>query len=296
MNNRRIRSNEVQLGEAFVVGSSKGCEYQMGGSFDDSVSKEEVYFKLKEKEFKDKLDGMLGAAQHKASEVLNKARDQAANIVQMAETETKRKLEEAETQKQQVFEEARQQGAALGHQEGYQQGQHDIYGMVVNLEAIADATFDLKKEIILSAEQEILQLSILVAERILKKQLEIKPEMVNEIIKAAINELKDKEEIKIIINPALKEQLYNVSEELKTAIKGLKTIKIVEDKTIHPDSAIVESPESRIDARIETQVAKITEELMQSFQEEPAVQEIIEQEEAKTPRRRKKKKEEDTSF
>ena len=288
MNSRRIRGNEVQLGDSLVVGQSEN--YQLGGSFDDdSVSKEEIYFKLKEKEFKDKLDKLLGSAQHKASEILNKARDQAAHIIQMAESESQRKAEEMETLKQQVLEESRQQGAALGYEEGFSKGQQDIYGMVVNLEAIADTTFELKKEIILSAEQEILQLSVLVAERIIKKQLEIKPEIVNEIIKAAINELKDKEEVKIIINPALKEQLYSVSDELKATIKGLKTIKIVEDKTIHPDSAIVESPESRIDARIETQVAKITEELMQSFQEEPAVQEIINQEEAKTPRQKKKK-------
>ncbi len=152
----------------------------------------------------------------------------------------------------------------------------------MNLEAVADASFKIKKEIILSAEQEILQLSIAIAERILKQQLKIKPEIISEIIRAAINELKDKEEIKIIINPALKNQMYNFSEELKTTLKGMKSIKKIEDKTIHPNSAIIESPESRIDARIETQIAEITRELMKVYTKEPVLSDLYEVDDSET--------------
>lgn len=270
---KRIRGSDVQLGESLVIGQPLS---DVSGNFNDgALSKEELYVRLKEKEFKDKLDKMLEAAQKQATVIINDAKGKASQIIREAEQEIQKKEEELAGYKNQVREEAKQEGFQAGYKEGCIKGSQDIYSMVENLEAVSEATFKLKKEIILSAEQEILQLSVAIAERILKQQLEIKPKMINEIIKAAINELKDKDEIKIIINPALKEQLYSFSEELKTIIKGMKIVKIVEDKTIHPNSAIVESPESRIDARLETQIAKITEEIMKNFEEEPVLKRII---------------------
>jgi len=246
------------------------------GNFDDSeLSREELHARLKEKEFKQKLDQMLAESQQQTASIIVEAENKAAQILEESQQEIKKKEEEIESLKNLALEEARQEGFQKGYDEGYQKAYEAVHLKVINLEAIADSSFKLKKEIILSAEQEILQLSITIAEKILKQQLEIKPEMMIEIIRAAINELKEKDEIKIIINPALKEQLYNFSEELKTTIKGMKTIKIVEDKTIHPDSAIIESPESRIDARFESQIAEITREIMKTFAEEPVLGEII---------------------
>ncbi len=58
-------------------------------------------------------------------------------------------------------------------------------------------------------------------------------------------------------------------------LKEMKIIKIIEDKTIHANSAIIESPESRIDARLETQIAQITGKLMKIYSEEPVLEEIV---------------------
>lgn len=272
---KRIRSSNVQLGESLIVGHP--IKLTTGEGFDDAeLSREELYLQLKEKEFKQKIDQMHIDAQHQADSIIEEAKNNAARILEESKQSVEKQQEELEILKNNTLEEARQTGMQIGMEEGYQKATEEVFSKVINLEAIADSSFQLKKEIILSAEHEILQLSIAIAEKILKKQLEIKPEMITEIIRAAINELKDKEEIKIIVNPALKDQLYNFSEELKTAIKGMKTIKIVEDKTIHANSAIIESPESRIDARIETQIAQITEELMETFAEEPVLGEICE--------------------
>ena len=271
---KRIRSSNVQLGESLIVGQP--LKITAGKGFDDEeLSKEELYLRLKEKELRLKLDQMLIEAQNQAASIINDAKNQSAQLLENSKQDTLKKQEEIELLKTQALEEARQQGFQIGYDEGFQKAREDVHLKVINLEAIADSSFKLKKEIMLSAEQEILQLSIVIAEKVLKQQLEIKPEMIIEIIRAAINELKDKEEIKIIINPALKDQLYNFSEELKTLIKGMKAIKIVEDKTIHANSAIVESPESRIDARLETQIAKITEEIMKTFADEPVLGDIV---------------------
>lgn len=273
---RRIISSNVQLGESLVVGRSLSSIED--GDFNDGfeLSQEEQQLRVKEREFKLKLEQMQLEAQQQTNQILENAKNQAAQIIAGAEQELQKKMEEFEILKQQTLEEVKQQGFELGYGEGTQKAYEDVFARVTNLEAIADSSFKLKKEIILSAEKEILQLSVVIAEKILKHQLEVKPELINEIIRASISELKDKDEIKIIINPALKEQMYNFSEELKATIKGMKVIKIIEDKTIHANSAIIESPESRIDARLDAQIAEITKEIMKNFAEEPVLGEIIE--------------------
>ncbi len=272
---KRIKSSNVQLGESFIVDNSFNLsedENIIGGN---ELDKEELYLDLKEKEFKKRVDKMLLDAQQEAFSIIEEAKNSASQILEQAQQKAKQQEEELEILKNNTLEKSRQEGINFGYQEGYQKASEEVFSKVMNVEAIANSSFKIKKEIILSAEQEILQLSIVIAEKILKQQLKIKPEMIIEIIKAALNELKDKEEIKIIINPALKDQLYNFSDELKNTVKGIKTIKIIEDKTIRADSAIVESPESRVDARLETQIAKVTEEIMKTYEEKPVLTEII---------------------
>jgi len=282
---RRIISSNVQLGESKIIGQPLKLE-ELGGFEDSELSNEQIYLKQKEQELKQRFEQMMETSKTQAQAILDDAKLQATQIIKEAGEEAA----QIETIKQQALEDARQQGSQMGYEEGYQKAYQDVHLMVENIEAIADATFKIKKEILLSSEQEILELSVVIAEKILKQQLKIKPEMITEVIRAAINELKDKEEIKIIINPVLKEQLYNFSEELKATLKGLKTVKIIEDKTIHANSAIVESPESRIDARIETQIAKITEELMEVFANEPVISEEIAKEELSAPKKSSAKK------
>lgn len=268
---KRIESSNVQLGSSFVIGHNPSLSNT--GSFDEKeLTKEELYAQLKEKEFRQKLDSMLNEAQNKASLIVQEAKNQASVMKEQAEQEIEKSKQELEDLINNVIEEARQEGISAGYEEGLEKACTDVYSKVANLETVADAAFKAKKEIILSAEKEMLELSIAVAERILKKQLEIKPSMITEIIRAAVMELKDKEEIKIIVNPALKEELYSFSDELKNSVKGMRKIKIVEDKTIHPGSAIVESLDSRVDARLETQIDAITQEIMKEFQNEPVLE------------------------
>jgi len=266
--NNRITGHYVQVGESVKVFSNVNTN-----SFID-LRTDLSGLDIRDKE---KVDLIFKKAEEQAANIILEAQKQAVFLMEQAKTKNLIKEKEIDAKIKIATDEGRQSGYNAGYEDGLQKATEDIFQKVSHLEAIAVSSFNIKKEIILSAEQEILQLSLAIAERVLKQQLEIKPEMIELIIKSAIMELKDKDEIKIFINPALKDQLYNYSEELKTTIKGLKVVKIIEDKTINPDSAIVESLESRIDARLESQVAEIAREIMRTFAEEPDLKDLIEQ-------------------
>ena len=64
---------------------------------------------------------------------------------------------------------------------------------------------------------------------------------------------------------------------MKEEIRGLKTVKITEDKTIPKDGVIVESPESRIDGRLATRMSEITKNLMREYSEKANSNELAEE-------------------
>ena len=248
----RIESSNVQLGNSYVFGSVE-----------------------KEKEEIDRIQrSALISAQKKTEEIINKANSEAAQIIEAANQQIQDFLQQAQEAADQAKEEGYQTGYNTGYQDGHRQVHEDLANQIKSLNILAQSVFKIKKEIISSSEKEILQLTIVIAEKILRQQLEIQPEIILNIIKAAINELKDKEEVNILVNPAITKYLYDFSEELKQTINGLKTIKIMEDKTIPVDGIIIESPEFRIDARLETQIAEIAKQLMTNFEENPVLGEI----------------------
>lgn len=256
--NRRIESYNVQVGECFVLNHNRRIKSQ-------NPSDEET----DENEFlEEEADPILAEATKKSKIIIKDAEEKAAEIIKHVEEFAAAQITEIENIKKHSTEDGYNEGFNRGYAEGSFNFKQEIKEKVLGLEVLASSAFNIKKEIIESSEMEILGLSTIIAEKILRSQLEIKPELTQKIIKAAIEQLKDKEEIKIIVNPALARNLYEFAEGLKETVKGLKTVKIIEDKTIPKDGVIVESPESRIDARIETQLSEITKNLMQEFSEE----------------------------
>jgi len=257
----RIKSSDVQLGESFIIGQYKKNNNQ-GYEGDD---------------FKNGLEQMLIEAGQQAKAIVQEAEEKAAKIIKKAEEAALSKAQEIEDLKQQSIQNGLAEGFHKGYDEGMATAKKEVIENVWGVGALASSAFKIKKEIIDSAEKEVLELAVAIAEKVIRHELEIKPELMQEIVKAAIAQLKDKEEIKIIINPALIQNLYEFTEEFKKTIKGLKSIKIIEDKTIPKDGVIVESPESRIDARIETQLREIVRNIMQEFSQKSLVEAIPEE-------------------
>jgi flagellar assembly protein FliH len=259
--NSRIRSNNVQVGESVILGQQR----RGGALSDDEIIEEER--KRKEDDFKKALEVMLIEASSQGRAIVEEAKIKANEIMKTTEETSKKKIQEADIIKREAFEAGKADGFHAGFEEGAIKAKEDIIKSVWGLHALTSSAFKVKKEIINSAEQEILELSTVIAEKILTQQIQIKPEILLNIIKSAVSQLKDKEEIKIIVNPALMQNMYEYAEELKSEIKGLKVLKIIEDKTIPPDGVIVECPESRIDGRLQSQVKEIVNNIMKEFSE-----------------------------
>jgi len=242
----RIKSSIVKLGESYVVGKI---------SNDNDLQMEQQQFDI------------INSAKKQAEEILKKANEEASRII-----------DEANLKAQEMFQKSNEVGFQAGYKAGYNdakiQVQNDFINQIKSVEHVANSALSIKKEIISSSEKEILQLTISIAEKIIRQKLEFHPEILLNIVKSAINSLRDKEEVSIILNPIHIQNMYDFSEELKQTIKGLETVKIMEDRTIPVDGVIIETTEKRIDAGIGTQIAEITRKIMAEVQENPSQIEI----------------------
>ncbi len=216
-----------------------------------------------------------------AGDIINKAQTQSQSIVAETQKKAQKHLEEAiaqaQSQVESIHEEARKQGFEQGYKEGQEAIREALVEQINNLEKFTQSEFEIKKRIIKSAHNDIVNLVIAISDKICKKHLHMDRQVLYNITMNSINALKDKEHVNIIVNPNMAKKIYEISPNLKNDILSLQSIKIVEDASVSEDGTIVESISSRIDNRISSQIDELAQKLLtelQTISEEALVAEI----------------------
>ena len=104
--------------------------------------------------------------------------------------------------------------------------------------------------------QEIVELAVLIAEKVIKTELENKEVLFNNVLDA-IKKVQTSKEIKIYVNWNQLEYKDELTELLKYNFQGLELIEIVEDRTIEQGGCIIETKLGKIDATIKSQMELI---------------------------------------
>lgn len=247
----RIKSNNVNYGASFVVPIEQNINTQ------------------KVKEALAKETQIIAEGEKKAQEIIEEAQRQAQEIVENAQAQGQADIES-------IHEQARQDGFEAGRQEGFQSITEELQDKILAVNDFAESCFEIKKSIVKSSHLDVIRLIIEISEKICNKSLEIDDSILTEITQSAIQSLKDKEHVTIIVHPLMAERIYAVSEELKERIPQLSSIKIIEDSSVSPDGTIVESQLSRVDCRIKSQINEITDKLMSKLDSTPT-EELIDE-------------------
>lgn len=241
----RIKSGNVQYGESFIVPIEQ-----------DAHNK-----KIQE-------------ALNKQREIVEQGELKAAAIIEQAQTQAQQIIEDATNQALSqvdgITQNAHNEGFEAGRQEGLENITNELTDKIVNIDNFAQCNFDIKNNIIKSAQRDIIGLVTEIAHKVCSKSLELDDKILTEITENAIKALKDKEDITIIVNPEMAEKIYAISDELKEKIPQLSSIKIIEDNSVSPDGTIVESPLSRVDCRVKSQIDEIADKLMAKVNSTPS--------------------------
>ena len=248
MSSNRIKSNDIQIGNNYVLPIEQS-----------SVTISQA-----------KVKKIIEETDAKAQKIIDSAENKSNIIVQTANTEAQRIIEEARKKAQQEYETIKQQGYDEGFLQGKEDGlikfQNDSIEALQSLETLASASFNMKKNIIDSASMDIVELVSAIADKVCHTKFDT--DILYKITLDAIKQLNDKENITIIVNPLLVERIGILSDKFKDEIPKIQSIKIIEDNSVSPDGVIVETLSTRLDSRISTQIAEITEKMLTGTNDE----------------------------
>ncbi len=241
----KIDASKINLGNSFVINSDgKGL-----------VNKEITDAQLI-------ADTIIAEAKKKAQIILQEAGQKADKILIQAE-------EQAEASKDEVLADSKKQGYEEGYEEGKEKITTEMEDLVYNLNNFAKSKFEMKNRIIKSVHNDIIDLILAISEEICKTQITYNRQVLINLVSNAIAQLKEKENVTIIVNPEMARKIYEISDDLKDKIHNLEHIKIVEDTAVSPDGTIVESVGSRVDARVKAQIEQFAQHLYNELNSTP---------------------------
>ena len=248
MSSNRIKGQEIQVGDSFVLPIEQS-----------RVTRSQA-----------KVQQILEETDAKAQKIISDAENKSQIITETANTEATRIVEDAKKKAEEEYEAIKQQA----YQEGFQKGEQDGLNKFTNdameglksLETLSSSNFDLKKNIIDSATRDIIDLVSAIADKVCHQKFD--DDVLHKITLDAIKQLNDKETITIIVNPELVDNINSLVPAFREEIPKLKTLKILEDTSLSPDGVIVETPNVRLDSRISSQIAEITQKMLTGTDDE----------------------------
>lgn len=233
----RIESDKINFGNSFVVSSES-----------NRLTDSEI------KQARQIAETLINEAKQKALVIEAKAASNAEKIIADATLDANSKVEE-------ITEAARKKGYDAGYNDGFEKISTEMEEKILNMDKFAKSDFEMKKRIIKSMHTDILELVIAICRKVCQGELEQNPKLLENLVLGAISQLKEKENITIIVNPKMAEKIYNISDKIKSTVQSLESVRIMEDSSVSADGTIVESVGSRVDSRLCAQINIIAQEL-----------------------------------
>ncbi|TVX97666.1 flagellar assembly protein FliH [Cohnella terricola] len=209
---------------------------------------------------------IIAEAERTAEEIVQQAKADAEEIRGAAEREVEawwqfRREEDGETR-----EEANRQGYDEGYRNGEIQAEEQLVKQyedkLQEAQAIVKQAYETKEKIITEGESFLVELSVAVAEKIVQQKLAKAPEMSMKLFENALARRKEQGVIVLCVAPSQFAFVQAAKDELSLVLDAQAELQIVPDASIQEGGCVVRSAFGSIDARIDTQLEEIREQLL----------------------------------
>jgi flagellar assembly protein FliH len=188
----------------------------------------------------------LESLKREADLILINARSEAENLLQ--ETNNRISIIEQET-----------------YERGYKKGEQDARHTAKRAQAefhestrkVLQQVEEIREKIYRDTENELVQLAVDIAEKLVCRQLDINPETVVDIAKAACMQAKDCKQVIIYVEPAQIENIKARQAEIASQLYTTKRLKIIADSNIKSGGCRIETEQGYIDATVATMLKQL---------------------------------------
>lgn len=269
---RVLKAGQINLQEPVVISSAQTWvpeeslpEEETASSAEleeepdnDNVNKYEELAKIKSE-----ADAILLETEQMVKELLETARQEAEKIINNANEKADNIVTEGKTKLQKIEHEAFQKGWQKGLTEGTEEAQKNHVGILAEAKDTLDEAVKERVRIIRKAEDEIAQLSVAVARKIILREMSADSSIVGDIVMEAIRKVTDREEITVKVHPSDLDTVLSRQDDYARNIKGIRRLKILADNAVSPGGCVIETPSGTVDARIESQLSEIEQSLLE---------------------------------
>jgi len=125
------------------------------------------------------------------------------------------------------------------------------------LKGLIEGVERLKDELYVKIENDVVEISVMIAKKIIGDIAEEDRDIVVNIAKEAIKRASDREVLRIRVAPVDYDALNKKRSELLQCIDGIKSLIFEADESVQPGGCLIETNQGEIDARIESQIKVI---------------------------------------
>lgn len=193
-------------------------------------------------------------AMKRQEEILNQARQRAEEITQHA----RQLADEIIQQAQQQFVETAQEARRQGFEEGHRQAEEEAAGLLQMTRTVLEEARRLCQDVLAQSEPSVINLVKTMAAAIFSEGVALEPQVLEGAFQRAVVQAKTLGRLRIHLNPADYDGLSPIWKKQQEAIIGNAVDLIVDDKIL-PGGCLIEGDYGTVDARVETQLAKVVE-------------------------------------
>lgn len=194
----------------------------------------------------------------KARQHLEMVRSQAHELINAAKVE-------AETIKKNAREEGKRAAQAdlesLAQKQASNIATEKINASFKSLEQLSDQLEQTTEQWLRQWQHETIPLAIVIAERLVRRQIDIDPTILLQWITDAISMARAEQNLQIRIHPADRQVLGTHLDEFVSRIGQKKHVAVVEDATIESPGIVIRSDDLEIDAQLKSQLDRLSEEM-----------------------------------
>lgn len=239
---------------SYVFPEAESLEIEEPGESDETLEE-------KEKNKEEKTSGPIDFAVIQAEQIVQDAKQQAEKLA--AE-----RLRQAEEEIEKVKQEAKSEGYRQGYTEGLKQARleskarldEQLQKQAQEIAGYLEKATKAREELIQQTKNELCDLSIAIAEKVIHISLKSSTEVIARMIQVATEKMKRREWVHIYVGGCDSAALAEITPELTIALASISNhIKIIPMSDDESGTCIIETPNEIIDASASTQLQNVKE-------------------------------------
>lgn len=194
---------------------------------------------------------------------LQSAKDEAERVIEDAKKNADSIILETENNKKAIETKGFNEGFSSGREEGFKEGSAEVNRLIERMHTIVEKTMEKRQEILSETEQQIVDLVLLLARKVVKVISENQKNVVISNVIHALRKVKTKGDVTIRVNLLDVQMTTDHIKDFLEHAESVQNITVVEDIGVDQGGCIVETDFGSIDARISSQLHELEQKIIE---------------------------------